>query len=323
MRKEELLKEKLGPYKQINKEFFYSCPNIACSSHKKNKFKLSVNFEKSLYHCWVCEISGSIKKLVNRFKSDKFFLEKWSKVDTTYSFSEFDSLFEKFEPQEIKREAKLPHDFTSIINNNSIISNTVRNYLFSRNLSVTDLLYWKPGYSLDNKYKDRVIFPSFDNEGKINYFQARTILEDEKISYIKADINSKDIIFNELYIDWEKPVVLVEGIFDAIVGGYNTIPTLGSNFNEGHKLFREIVRNQSIVYLALDPDAQEKEYKIAEKLHKYGIIVYKIIVEPYKDVGEMTKKEFLSRKKSAKILKETLFIDKLQYTLKDKLGINA
>lgn len=323
MRKEELLKEKLGPYKQINKEFFYSCPNLTCSSHKKNKLKLSVNFEKGFYHCWVCEMSGSIRKLINRYRSDKSFIEKWSNIDASYSFSDFDFMFEKLEEKEAKIETDLPSDFTSLINNNSIISNTIRNYLFSRNLSLSDILYWKPGYSLDKRYKDRVIFPSFNNDGRINYFQARTILQDDNIPYIKADINSKDIIFNELYIDWEKPIILVEGIFDAVVGGYNAVPTLGSNFNERHRLFREIVKNQSIVYLAFDPDAQSKEYKVAENFHKYGIIVYKIIVEPYKDVGEMPRKEFLARKKNAKILKDTLFIDKLQYTLKEKLGINA
>jgi len=51
--------------------------------------------------------------------------------------------------------------------------------------------------------------------------------------------------------------------------------------------------------LALDPDAKDKENKIIENLLKYGIEIYKIKVDPFKDVGSMTKEDFQSRKKDA------------------------
>ena len=73
---------------------------------------------------------------------------------------------------------------------------------------------------------------------------------------------SRDIIFNELYIDWDLDVVLVEGVFDAIKTGPNAIPLLGSTLREDSKLLQAIVKNDAAIFLALDPDAEKKSTKL-------------------------------------------------------------
>ena len=67
-------------------------------------------------------------------------------------------------------------------------------------------------------------------------------------------------------------------------------------------MFKEIVKNDTPVYLALDSDAKQKSNKLIRLFLKYGIEIYNIDVAPYSDVGEMSKEEFKTRKNSAEIV---------------------
>ena len=91
-------------------------------------------------------------------------------------------------------------------------------------------------------------------------------------------------------IDWKKPIVIVEGIFDAHKAGDNAVPILGSWIDKNYLLFKKIVENKSKVILALDPDVRDKEIKIAKNLFQHGIEV-KLLKERHKDLGDMSKKE--------------------------------
>jgi hypothetical protein len=118
--------------------------------------------------------------------------------------------------------------------------------------------------------------------------------------------------FLRLFIDFQEPVTIVEGIFDAIVAEENSVPILGSSLKEDDRLFYEIVKNNSTVFIALDPDAKKKEITIMEKFLRYGIEIFKINVYPYKDVGEMSRKEFIERKKRAvKMSRESILLHKM------------
>lgn len=109
-------------------------------------------------------------------------------------------------------------------------------------------------------------------------------------------------MFNHLYIDWDSDLVIVEGAFDAIVAGPNSIPVLGSSVRERSVIFQEIVRNDTPVYIALDPDAEKKSMYLINKLLEYGIEIYKINVSPYGDIAEMKKEVFEERKKEAELM---------------------
>ncbi|HAI45049.1 MAG TPA: hypothetical protein DCM40_46700, partial [Maribacter sp.] len=61
-------------------------------------------------------------------------------------------------------------------------------------------------------------------------------------------------------------------------------------------------------YVALDPDAKDKEQNIINSLLEYDIKVYKVDVNPFEDVGSMTKQEFLQRKKDATIIDSTHYL---------------
>ena len=161
------------------------------------------------------------------------------------------------------------------------------------------------------KYKNRIIIPSFDDDGDCSYFIARSYAGD---SYkYKNPRASKDIVFNELFIDWSSDLILVEGVFDALVAG-NAVPILGSTLRAGSELLRKLVRNDTPVFVALDPDAADKERRIIKMLLEYDIELYKIDVSGYEDVGSMSKEVFKERKNSA------AFIDRDNYLLLNLLS---
>ena len=106
---------------------------------------------------------------------------------------------------------------------------------------------------------------------------------------------------------------MVEGVFDAIRAG-NAVPILGSTLRSDSRLLRKIVFNDTPVYMALDPDAADKERRIIETLLRYDVELYKIDVAGYEDVAEMPREVFSQRKKNA------AFIDRDNYLLLNLLS---
>jgi hypothetical protein len=156
---------------------------------------------------------------------------------------------------------------------------------------------WKIGYCPEGRYGGRIIVPSFNNSGNLNYFIARSYVG-HRMKYLNPPI-TKNVVFNELFVDWDEAVILVEGLFDAIVAGQNAIPILGSTLREESKLFQGIVLNDSPVYLALDEDARKKQEQIVKLFFRYDVDVRVIDTSNIDDVGSMSKDQFLSRKSKA------------------------
>ena len=63
-------------------------------------------------------------------------------------------------------------------------------------------------------------------EAYLNYFVTRTYDNDWR-KYLNPKA-SRDIVFNHLYLDFDEPLTIVEGVFDAIKAGENSVPLLGS-----------------------------------------------------------------------------------------------
>jgi len=309
-KKLNILKDILGSMTKSGSEYLFKCPFPSCNHHKK---KLSVNLDKDKYKCWICESAGTTHRLVKRYGS---FLQQqaWKELTGIIEVSQFEKIIlDQIIPQEVQKEQviELPKEFVSLCNRNyGIVNRAPLNYLEKRGIEKEDILRWKIGYCPSGDYEGRIVVPSFNLDGDCNYFIARTY--DRNGFKYKNPPQNKDLIFNELMIDWEDDIVITEGVFDAIKIE-NAIPILGSSMREGSKIFQQIIKHDPAVYMALDPDAEVKEFKMIESLLKYGIEVYKIQVKPYKDIGEMSKEEFNERKKKASLIKNTdyLLLDKI------------
>ncbi len=307
-KKLDILRDILGASTKVGNEYLYKCP--FCNHHKK---KLSVNLTKNKFKCWICDRAGGIHRLVKRLGT---FLQqqKWKELTGIVEVTEFEKIILQQQlPEQPSEETdlQLPEEFVSLCNlNTTLVSTQAKNYLLNRGIEKQDILRWKIGFCPSGEYENRIIVPSFNNDGKVNYFVGRTYTKDWK--KYKNPPESKDLVFNELMIDWEDDIVLTEGVFDAIKIP-NSIPILGSSLRENSKLFQQIIKNDPAVYMALDPDAESKEFRMIESLLKYGIEVYKVEIKPFKDAGEMSKQEFMERKKKASLIKNTdyLLLDKI------------
>jgi len=287
----------LGSSYNKGEECLFYCPS--CEHHKK---KLSINIDKNVFKCWVCDWSGrNIYRIIRRYgdNEDKY---QWKSFGQRVEIEKFtNKLFGQ--KTEIQKEIiDLPDEFISLANKKlPITSLRPLNYLKSRGLGKKDIIKWKMGYCSDGEYAGRIVIPSFNEDGDINYFVTRSYDNNWK-KYLNPT-NSKDIIFNYPYLDFDEDLILVEGVFDASKTGDNSVPLLGSTLNENSKLFYEIVKNDTPIYLALDPDAEKKINKLISLFLKYDIETYLVDVAPYADVGEMTKQEFFERKQTAAFLK--------------------
>ena len=308
VKKKKIITDILGHYNRRGDEHLYHCP--FCDHHKR---KLSVNFEKGYFKCWVCDTRGkNLYRIVRKFGTYEQ-RQKWLELDGRLDLSEFDKMFAALNEEEQEQVIDLPDEFISLCNKHLPRSSKVAfDYLQSRGVTKKDILRWKGGYCDKGRYSGRIVIPSFNNNGFVNYYIARSYVGHRK-RYLNPPCG-RDIVFNELYMDWDEPVTLVEGVFDAIVAGDNSIPLLGSTLREDSKLFQAIVLNDVPVYLGLDPDADKKTRHMIKSMLKYDIEIYNINLDGCEDIGSMIRQDFIDRRDDARIIDhdEFFLIDELR-----------
>ncbi len=291
--KRKIITDILGSYRRAGDEHLYHCP--FCKHHKK---KMSVNFSINSYKCWVCDARGkNIYRLVRKFgnyQQRQKYLELQGRLDLT----EFEDIFKEINDIETIQKIDLPLEFISLCNKHlPLHSQTPLEYLRRRGVGQCEILKWKIGYCKEGRYSGRIIIPSINNNGDCDYFIARSYVGHGR-RYLNPTC-SRDIVFNALMVDWDEPVVLVEGVFDAIVVGDNAIPILGSTLREDSRLFQALAIHDTPVYVALDPDAEKKAQWIIRSLMKYDLEVKKINLEEYEDIGSMSREVFLEKLQNA------------------------
>ena len=304
-----ILKNIFGRGYKTGNEYLFECP--ACDHSKK---KLSINIDKDKFKCWICDYRGnSIRRAVRKYGSWKQ-LKEWDvhskHVHDLVSFQDLMSEKLSGKKEEIEQEqlVSLPKEFKTLTSKNlPITASPAVRFLSERGLTKSDILLWKIGYCGTGEYEGRIVIPSFSPNGAVNYFVGRSYNGDWR-KYLSPAV-SKNIVFNELFIDWDSDLTIVEGVFDAIVAG-NAIPILGSTISEKSKVFKEIVKNDTPIYLALDADAEKKALFLTKQLLEYGVELYKVEIDPFSDVGEMSKIEFEKRKKKAKLIDREAYLSR-------------
>lgn len=255
------------------------CPN--CKTDDKKK--LSVNITTWKYHCWVCGIKGgNLRSVFKQYYTP----EVNAAFKTQFGISEEDSA----DDVPLAEIVTLPSGICPVALTKTSKDPNQRacyTYLTKRGISERDMWYWKICTSKESRFTRRIIIPSFDITGDLNYYVSRSIDDDTRPRYINSKANKTEIIFNDLMVDWTQPVVLVEGVFDAIRVGQNAIPILGSYLPQSAALFSKIVAHELQVTLALDPDVIDKSHKIAQDFFSFGIDVRQADISGYKDIGEM------------------------------------
>jgi DNA primase len=258
----------------------YHCPE--CKHHK---LKLEINLEESSpnfqsYQCWVCGFKG--KKLTTLFK--KIAVE-YDKINELRFLVKSASQTEKQEVINVKK-ISLPDEFISLTSPplNNLVAKKALHYLNKRGITQEDIIKYNIGYCEFGIYSNMIIIPSFDDKGNINYFTARNFDKNSSIKYKNPDV-SRDIIGLELFINWNVPIILCEGMFDAIAIKRNAIPLLGKTIQKS--LMKKIINSTvNKIYIALDKDAIKQALNFCEQLMNEGKEVYLVDLQD-KDPSEM------------------------------------
>ena len=263
---------------------------VKCPSCKEKKGKFSININTWMCHCWVCG-----KKSRNLY----FILKEFKGRDCAEKFKSFFGIQDSKagqENNELYEDKSLPEMFTLLANfkgRDPDMRDCIR-YCKRRGLSESDLWYFRIGSSALPDFKRRIIIPSFDSEGILNYYVSRAIDRNRYPKYVNSEAKKIEIIFNEINIDWSKEITIVEGPFDLIKCDQNSTCLLGSKLSKKSKLFSKLIENKSSVLLALDPDMKSESHGIAKILTSFGCPVRILVNNTDSDVGEMTKKQFIS-----------------------------
>jgi DNA primase len=142
------------------------------------------------------------------------------------------------------------------------------------------------GYTVDGEFAYRVILPSYDKDGYLNYFIARAWVP-KKMKYKNPTVPKDEIIFNEQNIDFNKDIYLSEGAFDMLFLD-NCIPLLGKHVST--LLFERLYNDaKGDIHICLDGDAYDNAVQLYHKLN--GGVLYsriKIVKLPKdKDVCDL------------------------------------
>lgn len=289
---------KQGGYQTGVDQYQFCCPSCADDNGGKpdGKYNLEVNFVIGKYHCWKCDAKGSLNRLVKRYGNTELASEyvedvKMILASMMYRLDRYEELARMIEEEEIK----LPKTFTPIGDIAQLRNGKLKTFIEKRHITQEMVDIYHLGYTKweneEINFRSRLIIPSYDSRGNLNYWTGRDITGyDKRQKYLNVKADRKRIIFNEGLIEWDGDIVLVEGIIDSIVYP-NCIPLMGKQLYKDSRLYETIMKKSNgNIIICLDNDTEISEtkriYKMLNKGRLKGKIKY-LRMDKYKDFGEI------------------------------------
>jgi len=258
----DLIQDILGEVRYCNEgkgQYTFDCP--VCSYHIKQldkgdgKGNFEVNIPMGVFKCWACcethYTHGSMLKMVSRY-GNKDHLKDF-KLYSPESFV----ILEK----DTTIINDVPKYFKPLTESNDKRANE---YIKKRGIKDYHIQKFNIGYCDGGEYSGRIVIPSYDDEGKVDYFISRSYVN-HKMKYKNPEKAKQEVIFNYGKINWDSTITLVEGVFDSIVVP-NSIALLGKILYD--KLLEEILENaEGKVLICLDSDANLDAIGIYKKIN--------------------------------------------------------
>ena len=252
---ELILGESKSGYSDGQTQYQFPCPHCIAKygQAEASKYNLEVSIDKGVYQCWKCGsegddlMHGSIRKLITNFGNEKLYEDYMSTIRSIRDNSLYKLNLECVDSHILdKEELKLPPSFKRLSKDNKNNNSAIK-YIQSRGIGWDIIDKYNIGYTSkeveDKKSSYRIIIPSYDVSGNLNYWVGRDYLPEsdkwKRIKYNNPKIEKKNIVFNEKMIKWDADVTLVEGAFDHIVVP-NSIPLLGRVLKSDYKLYWDL-----------------------------------------------------------------------------------
>lgn len=307
-----VLESFLGDNRKLNEEtgqIQFDCP--ACSHEKgmvegDGKGNLEVNYHRNVFKCWVCgdtnNMKGSIMKLLKKYATPK------NIRDYLLVKPDADSFVGVYRERPI---LKLPIGYKRLTDctKEDFKSDIALSYLKKRGITDEIIDEFDIGYTYKGDFFNRIIIPSYDSDGVLNYFIARWFDKQKtNLKYLNPDAEKQENIFNEGVLNLDATIYIVEGVFDHVATP-NSIPLLGKVLSVNLLSLLHDKSNGLIVIL-LDDDAWLDALKIYKQLN-FGRIRDKIRIikspknyDPSKIFETFGSKGIVNLLKSAYKLKE-------------------
>jgi len=299
------------------KNYFCVCP-----FHDDSNPSMCVSREKQIYTCFSCHATGNVYTFLENYEHWDFrealkYLGERLGIDVgiknyAKKNNKFDKMYEAYhlalkyyQNNLASTEGREARKYLSKRNINdemikefsiglSLTDNHLTELLTKKEYSLLELN--KLGLSSDNRdiYRERIMFPLQDINGKTVAFSGRIYKNDDQNKYLntkETDIFKKGHLLYHYHIAKEearkaKSIIVMEGFMDVIrastIGIRNTIALMGTALT--HEQIVLIKRLSSNIILCLDGDnpGQEAMLKAGELFLKENIEV-KIIVLPGED----------------------------------------
>lgn len=219
------------------------------------KGNLAVNYKKGVYKCWACyernNMHGSIVRLIKKY-GNRQLLRDYLLVAPDFKYGS---------DTKAKKQVflRLPKGFKKFSESTMYDEGYKVAYEYVKSRGLTDDLLerYNIGFTIEGKKRNRIIIPSYNLDGKLEYYIARSWVKWNKFKYLNPEAEKEEIIFNENLINWDSTIYLVEGVFDHIVTP-NSIPMLGKVMSD--KLFFALLtKAKGNIVLVLDGGEEERE----------------------------------------------------------------
>ena len=285
-----LLQKVLGEGKIVSKdEAMFVCP---FSHHRKPK--LAVNLSTQRWQSWIdTNAKGrSIFSLFKRLQVPSNYFDELSRIV---------KLPKSSQTQEAKEEyVSLPYEYKRLTETHTDFSYAkAMKYLKNRGIESYDIERYDIGYCDKGDYAGRIIVPSYDVDNKLNYFLARDFTGNAYLKYKNPPV-SKDVVVFENQIDFSEPLILCEGVFDAMAIRRNAIALLGKNIPNKLKM-RLVEHGVKEVSVVLDNDAFKNALELSESLMNDGIGV-RLVKMGNEDAADLGFNKVIHKIKNASLL---------------------
>jgi hypothetical protein len=294
-----LLEDVFGhPKNNASTQMQFNCPECAKLNFgvPDDKYNLEVNISlnnrgkySKVCKCWKCGLSGPLFYVFRKYATKRQIAE----------FLKYEN-----EPVILSQIKKykifgLPKEFISFQKMDKTNPLHIQAYTYLKSRKVSDFLIKRDnlGFCLEGFYKNRIVIPSYDSNGKINFYITRAFTNDveKHQAYKLPQADKKEIIFNEKHINWNSTVYIVEAYFEYTTIPINTIVLLGKSLQDN--ILSKLIKYKPNVIIMLNPDAIEKRQdfnysktpnsslEIQERLLNLGL--KNVMIQTYNDDSDL------------------------------------
>ena len=298
------------PLTSKGKNYFGVCP-----FHDDHSPSMSVSKEKQIYTCFSCGATGNVFKFIQDYENISFLEAVKKCADIAHVYIDIGQAKEKNKHQDLYDIYKLSQKFYQN-NINTELGKKAKEYLKDRKLDeniikefgiglslnekdmLTKLLKSKKyedntlirsglvnenNYTLNDVYRNRIMFPLYDLNGKVIGYNGRVYNGETENKYI----NSKETdIFKkrELLYNYHRArdearkkhqIILMEGPMDVIraytIGVKNCVATLGTAFGKEQAMLVRKLSNNVILCFDGDEAGLKATKSAIVELEKLGI----------------------------------------------------